>query len=75
MAYGHNYLKGITPVHSLEIENVSLHLYFGHLKRKINKIPLLYILTSKKITVFLFLIENIQRSNILKHILRNYHPK
>ena len=56
MAYGHNYLKGITPVHSLEIENVSLHLYFGHLKRKINKIPPLYILTSKKITVFLFLI-------------------
>ena len=75
MAYGHNYLKEITPIHSLEIENVSLHLYFGHLKRKINKIPPWYIITSKKITVFLFLIENIQRSNILKHILRNYHPK
>lgn len=75
MAYGHNYLKEITPIYSLEIENVSLHLYFGHLKRKINKIPPWYIITSKKITVFLFLIENIQRSNILKHILRNYHPK
>ena len=38
MAYGHNYLNEITPIHSLEIENVSLHLYFGHLKRKKNKI-------------------------------------
>lgn len=75
MAYGHNYLNEITPIHSLEIENVSLHLYFGHLKRKKNKIPPWYILTSEKITVFLFLIENIQRSNILKYILRNYHPK